>query len=126
MPARVVDLRLVPVAVAAWVTVLVLVQACSWAVGQRNAYALSVALVLASVLLGAAALLMRSSVVIGVGVGMLAVGVHLVALTAPPVAEWVRSGATASVEAGITADPQQRVMGHQPVWGAAALVEVPA
>jgi competence protein ComEC len=122
----VVDLRLVPVAVAAWVTVLVLVQACSWAVGQRNAYALSVALVLASVLLGAAALLMRSSVVIGVGVGMLAVGVHLVALTAPPVAEWVRLGATASVEAVITADPQQRVMGHQPVWGAAALVEVPA
>ena len=126
MRARVVDLRLVPVAVAAWVTVLLLVQVCRWVMDQRAGHALSVAVVLAGVLLVAAALVMRASMLIGIGVGMLAVGVHLVALTAPPVAEWVRSGATASVEAVITADPQQRLMGYQPVWGAAALVEVPA
>jgi competence protein ComEC len=121
-----VDLRLVPVAASAWVTVVLLAQSAPWITDRATAHAIAMGVVLAGVTLIACALSARSPVLVGVGIGALAIGVHLVAMTAPPVSDWVRAGATASVDAVITDDAEQRLLGRVPVWGAASLVELSA
>ncbi|MBU6279981.1 MAG: ComEC/Rec2 family competence protein [Actinomycetales bacterium] len=123
---QLVDLRLVPVAVSAWITVLVLAQCWSWLTGLAAARVIAVGVLMAGTGLAISALVARLPVLVGIGVGAVAIGVHLVAISAAPVTDWVRAGATASVEAVITADAEQRVMGQGPIWGAAELVELPA
>ncbi len=57
--------------------------------------------------------------------GCVAAALHVTSLSAAPVAEWTESRATATVEAIVTGEPDQRMPSNSPVWKQSSLVDVP-